>query len=1274
MPFHLRLLGVPEIWTRDGDPVDFPVGKPLALLSYLVVEERPVSREELALLLWPESEPDRARHSVRQAIWLLRQRLGEDVIEGDDPVQASEADLSTDVQQFSLAVASGSLDEARQLWRGPFLNRLSLSGCRDWERWREEQRERFGVRLFRGLLDHARNPTETEREERTLRYLEEALLLNPHSMEARVLHVETLLSLGRTSSARLALEEAKRAQTDSNLGGAPLAELEETLREHESRPDSGGQERVGESVEFVGRSHELAELRTLWRGALAGRPRCACVLGPTGVGKTRLAEEFLGVAEASGGRAVRAKGYQSEHRIPRGTVSDLVRQLLSLPGAKGISPGSDAVLRAVLPSLRVKANGQETVIPELPEMGEVHPAALADAVADIVEAVGFEVPLALFIDDWQWVDRESRALLGKVMRRVRGSPCLFLLAERTGERRQRQERAESVIRELGGTHIVLGPLSEAELAELLGLLAVFTDPNRGEELVWRFHRVTGGNPLFVGELLRTLGEEGVYRREGDDWILAVGEVREDLNLPESVQELIGARLERLSPTAAQVAAALAAERRSVPARILRRRAALDDTAFARAVGELVDREVLAWMGVQDLDFAHDQLREAAGHFFRTDGRRRIRRWVQERPGWSAGALLGAAATVFLVLPGVSRTILGEAEATYPFGKGNVLLVGSRSALGFSAPSREGEDWIFWSSSLPLPHPHHRFRVADAFRTPDGGLRWFGDASPAGSGTYALELIEEGGERVIFQTEGDDAFRDVSPCGAQALVTSENPETEVYDYDLFVVDADAGTSRRIYRAQERIRFARWSPDGQRIAAGLRAGVDTLAMLSPKGDVLGRMAFPEYRHVHAASWCADSRTLLLQVEGDEGRRGLVLDTREGTYGELPGEFAVRGGPVCLGTDRAAMGVVAGETGMSLRLFDLLSGESVPIPAPAMTEPVVLLWVSDELMAPIEKIRITESIEVLSWGTKDTLETKGVRTDGSREDVESAWASSDPSVLSVQPGGVLSANKAGTAWIIATYREWLRDSLEIRVEDSGFANEALLFRASFADPDLPEWEAYGDPVASVAQNGEDWVLSLNGDGRYPDGVYSRSSFSLAQGATLEFEFRLRLGRTDRQRLSLCLWEDGQEARGPSGTPLMGLDRFCLQYPSDEQLKFREDLASVVSGPSAGRREFSVAPFRPSDDWVHLALQVRADGATSVFLDRRLASRPAGRLDLAPGQKWRINLYGASVGTDLWIRNLTLWRGERFDADVGPVPSPELPGVITPLAPGVRSDSRLP
>ena len=59
--------------------MDFPIRKPMALLSYLVLEGGEVRRDELAQLLWPGSAPDRARHSVRQAIWLIRRKLGEDV-------------------------------------------------------------------------------------------------------------------------------------------------------------------------------------------------------------------------------------------------------------------------------------------------------------------------------------------------------------------------------------------------------------------------------------------------------------------------------------------------------------------------------------------------------------------------------------------------------------------------------------------------------------------------------------------------------------------------------------------------------------------------------------------------------------------------------------------------------------------------------------------------------------------------------------------------------------------------------------------------------------------------------------------------------------------------------------------------------------------------------------------------------------------------------------------------------------------------------------------
>ncbi len=652
MSFRLKLLGLPSLQREDGSDVEFPIGKPLALLSYLAFEYRPVRRDELAGLLWPDSSPDRARHSVRQAIWLIRRKLGEESIQGDDPVSLSETVVSSDLEEFWTALSEGDMEAATKVWRGPFLSRLVLSECRAWEQWREEQREVLRLSLFKSLLSRCEDLKVGGREEECLGYLEVLLRLNPFSLEGRVLHIECLLRLGRVPAARQALEEARRELEGVDGAAEAIGELEATLREQQARTDPGAQERVGESLELVGRADELSGLRSLWRRAMAGQPGSACILGPTGIGKTRLAHAFLTGIEATGARAVRAKGYRGEHRIPWGTVTDLIRQLLLLPGAKGISPGSDAVLRTVLPSLRTSGNGGG-IGNGNGESGEVQPAALSDAVADLVGAVGFEGPVALFIDDWQWADKESRSLLSRVMRQARGLPCFFLLAERTGERRLLQERAEILMKELGAPSFLLGPLAKEELGELIGLLAAISDPDQADRLVERIHRVTGGNPLFVGELFRKLGEEGVYRREGDAWILDAEEVPEELDLPESVQELIEGRLQRLSPTAAQVAGALATERRSVPSRMLRRKAGVDEAVFTRAVSELVDREVLTWVGPHDLDFEHDQLREAAGFFFEPDSRRRLTSWAAERPGWVAVGVTSLLASAVLVFTGTA---------------------------------------------------------------------------------------------------------------------------------------------------------------------------------------------------------------------------------------------------------------------------------------------------------------------------------------------------------------------------------------------------------------------------------------------------------------------------------------------------------------------------------------------------------------------------------------------------------------------------------------------
>ncbi len=97
------------------------------------------------------------------------------------------------------------------------------------------------------------------------------------------------------------------------------------------------------------------------------------------------------------------------------------------------------------------------------------------------------------------------------------------------------------------------------------------------------------------------------------------------------------------------------------------------------------------------------------------------------------------------------------------------------------------------------------------------------------------------------------------------------------------------------------------------------------------------------------------------------------------------------------------------------------------------------------------------------------------------------------------------------------------------------------------------------------------------------------------------------------------------------------------------------VIAGYASLSYEVVVSPHLPSDDWVHLALQVRPDGFATVFVNREMVFQSEIRLEGHATAGWKIELAGASVDTELLIRNLTLWRGERFEAGAtAPTPPP--------------------
>jgi DNA-binding SARP family transcriptional activator/TolB-like protein len=128
----------------------------LAILAVLArAGERGVSRDRLVGLLWGDVEEERARRSLNQALYALRQELGsEEAILGTRDLRLNSELIEVDLAAFETARASGAFEEAARLYAGPFLGDFHLAGAPHFARWAEGEREGIAAD-YRTLLEAA---------------------------------------------------------------------------------------------------------------------------------------------------------------------------------------------------------------------------------------------------------------------------------------------------------------------------------------------------------------------------------------------------------------------------------------------------------------------------------------------------------------------------------------------------------------------------------------------------------------------------------------------------------------------------------------------------------------------------------------------------------------------------------------------------------------------------------------------------------------------------------------------------------------------------------------------------------------------------------------------------------------------------------------------------------------------------------------------------------------------------------------------------------------
>ena len=289
---------------------------------------------------------------------------------------------------------------------------------------------------------------------------------------------------------------------------------------------------------MVGRTHERALLEQAYARAVRGRScHLFTVLGPAGVGKSRLAAELVGSLQ---GRATTLTG----RCLPYGegiTFWPIVELVRLAAGLGEDDPPEQA--RSKIESLLDRS-------PEAPMIAErvAHavglPAAPASSdetfwgVRKLLEALAQPRPLVVVLDDMHWAEPAFLDLVEHLGDWIRDVPILLLCLARSELLDRRPGWAGG---KLNATSILLEPLTEEESQALIdNLLGHAQLP---EAILRRIDESAEGNPLFVEEMLSMLIDDGLLRRENGHWS-AAGDLA-DVTVPPTIQALLAARLDRL---------------------------------------------------------------------------------------------------------------------------------------------------------------------------------------------------------------------------------------------------------------------------------------------------------------------------------------------------------------------------------------------------------------------------------------------------------------------------------------------------------------------------------------------------------------------------------------------------------------------------------------------------------------------------------------------------------------------------------------------------------
>ncbi|MCP9274022.1 ATP-binding protein [Mycolicibacterium arenosum] len=295
---------------------------------------------------------------------------------------------------------------------------------------------------------------------------------------------------------------------------------------------------------LVGRRWEVQALEATIGRAVDGRGAVVNVVGPPGIGKSRVAREAATVAAARGVEVFWAYCESHTSDVPFGVVTRLLR------AGSGVAELHGDAARAQVREYVAGADPQDLLLlddllgiadPDV-ALPQIDPDARRRRLTALINTATLArtEPALFIVEDAHWIDAVSESMLADFLTVVPRTPTMVLVTSRP-------EYAGALTRVPGNQTIVLAPLDDSDTAALIRDF-VGDDPSVGELTAIITDRAAG-NPFFAEEMVRGFEQRGVLRGEYGSYVCRVDVA--EVSVPATVEAAIEARIDRLTMPAKQ---------------------------------------------------------------------------------------------------------------------------------------------------------------------------------------------------------------------------------------------------------------------------------------------------------------------------------------------------------------------------------------------------------------------------------------------------------------------------------------------------------------------------------------------------------------------------------------------------------------------------------------------------------------------------------------------------------------------------------------------------